>query len=574
MARSPKIAAGDCETDPFDGETLVRPFIWGYYDGAEFLTFDTTEEFVAFIWTRRVVLYMHNGGKFDFMFMLSFLPPGQEVRVQIINGRIVSIKFGECTLVDSYAAVPQALGSIAKDEIEYWKMGKRHRDKHRPEILSYLRSDCVNLYNLMTAYRLAAGTKKTIASNALAHAKKLGIDPGHTNYRFDQKYRPFYFGGRTECFRPGSWENISVFDIKSSYPRAMQELHATGANMHRRAEIGDLSRDELQRAFIVVECDADGCFPLRAENSEGLKFPRERNTYHVTGWEYVAAKDLGLIAREKILSVRYSDETITFKDYVQHWFDFKARHNKKTDPINYTIGKIMMNSLYGKLAQNPEKYHDYKIMEVGSPLPCVESRPDKLGVCKICGFKDLDHGWKYYTEFEGKEFHRRESLWKHHHKYGVEWEAKPLYKNVATGASITGYARASLLRAIHTVGREHIIYCDTDSLVVDQFADTSGLPQSERIGDWEKEVDRAPIGHFAGKKLYAIDIEPGAKCGCNERNGGCKRHKVVTKGARLTYNEVVKVVAGDVVEYHPQAPSFSLANGIGFIERRIRRTGQ
>lgn len=571
MSRPRKIATCDCETDPFLHGRIGKPFIWGYYDGENYITFRSTAEFVAFIKTKNVILYAHNGGKFDFMYLLSFV---EETRAQIINGRIVSMNLGDAELTDSYAAVPESLKKIKKDEIEYWKLEARCRDEHMPEIISYMRGDCVYLHELMTAYRRAAGVKRTIASNALAHAKKLGINPGATNHRFDTNYRPFYFGGRTQCFKPGTFENISVFDIKSSYPRAMQELHPTGSEMHRRSDFGKMSREEIQRAFIILECDADGCFPFRTAGSEGLNFPTARNTYHVTGWEYIAARDLGLIADEKILSVRHSIETITFAEYVQHWYEYKNSHPKKTDPINYTIGKIMMNSLYGKLAQNPERYHDYKIVSNGEKLPCTTPRPNDAGECKICGFKEMDHGWKFYTQFEGKTFHRRESLWKHHYRFGIEWESKPLYKNVATGASITGYARASLLRAVHAVGRDHIIYCDTDSLVVDQFADTSSLPQSNKIGDWEKEIDRAPVGHFAGKKLYAIETDPAAKCTCDARDGGCKRHKVVTKGARLTYKEVERIVAGEEILYEPAAPSFSLANGIGFIDRTIRRTTQ
>lgn len=569
-----KIATCDCETDPFDGHTIPRPFIWGYYDGRNYIIFDSTEEFVAFVRDKKIILYAHNGGKFDFMYLLSFVAIHGEVKAQIINGRIVSMKIGKCTLIDSWAAVPQSLKSIKKDEIEYWKMSKEHRVKYRDEIIAYLRGDCVYLHELMMAYRKAAGTKKTIASNALAHAKKLGIDPGTTNFRFDQNYRAFYFGGRTECFKPGTWKNISVFDIKSSYPRAMQEKHATGSNMHRRDNTDGMTREEIQRAFIIVSCYADGCFPIRTESVEGLVFPREHNTYHVTGWEYLAALDLGLIDDVEVMSVRYSDDTISFAEYVAHWFDYKNRHDKKTDPINYTIGKIMMNSLYGKLAQNPEKYHDYKIVPNGAPLPCATPRPDKNGKCRICFFNDMDHGWTHYTKFEGKTFHRRESLWKYRKRYGVDWESKPLYKNVATGASVTGYARASLLRAIHAVGAEHVIYCDTDSLVVTQFANTAALPQENKIGDWECEISNAPVGHFAGKKLYAIDIDPKAKCCCIDRDGACPRHKVVTKGARLTFNEIVRVVNGESIIYNPAAPSFSLAQGIDFVPRSIRRTTQ
>lgn len=573
MGTKRKIATCDCETDPFDGVTIIRPFIWGYYDGKSFLVFNTTQEFFDFICTKPVILYAHNGGKFDFMYLLSFIPEGVEIKCQVINGRIVAMRIGEAELVDSFAAVPQGLGTIKKDEIAYWKMAKHCRADHMEEITAYLKSDCIYLYELMAAYRDAAGTKKTIASNALAFARKQGIDPGKSNYRFDNLYRPFYFGGRTECFQPGSWENISVYDIRSSYPRAMQEHHPTGTEFKWQDDFTDMDDDEISRAFIVLKCYADGCFPLR-DGIHGLQFPRAHGEYRVTGWEYLAARDLGLIEDVELISVRYTDDSITFAPYVQHWFDYKQRHNKKTDPINYTIGKIMMNSLYGKLAQDAGKYSDYKIVPTTEKLPCNSPHPDAKGKCKICGYLDIDHGWSFYTKFEGKTFWRRDSLWKHKYRLGVEWEAKPLYKNVATGASITGYARASLLRAIHAVGREHVIYCDTDSLVVTQFANVSKLPQSDEIGDWECEINRAPTGHFCGKKLYAIDIDVSKKCRCVERDGHCPRHKVVTKGARLTFKEIEAIASGEEILYEPQAPSFSLANGIGFIDRRIRKTAQ
>ncbi len=571
MARANPIATCDCETDPFLHGRIGRPFIWGYFDGKKFLVFDSTDAFVEFIKTKRITLYAHNGGKFDFMFLLAYIG---ETTAQIINGRIVAMKLGDAELVDSYAAIPEALGDIKKDKIEYWKMEVECRVEHRAEIVSYLRGDCVYLYELMATYRKIGGKKKTIASNALAHAKKLGVDIGTTNHRFDQNYRPFYYGGRTECFRPGTHKNISVFDIKSSYPNAMMHYHPTGSRMHRRDDFGKLTREEIERSFIVLTCFADGCFPYRTDTSEGLKFPKEHNEYHVTGWEYLAAKDLGLIDDEKILEVRYTDDKITFRPYVLHWYDYKNAHPKKQFPIEYAIGKRFMNSLYGKAAQNPERYHDYKIVADDAPLPCKKPIPDAKGKCRVCGFAELDHGWMFYTSFEGKRFDRRESLWRYQYRFGVEWEAKPLYKNVATGASITGFARAKLLRAAHTVGIEHIIYCDTDSLVVDQFADTSVLPQSDKIGDWELEISRAPIGHFCGKKLYAITTDPAKKCGCESRNGQCEKHKVVTKGGRLTYKEMEKLASGEEVFYEPAAPSFSLARGIKFVDRTFRRTSQ
>ncbi len=579
MARQKPIAACDCETDPFLNGRVPEPFIWGYYDKKEgFLTFDNTKDFVEFIKNKEITLYAHNGGKFDFMFLMQYL---ENTQAQIINGRIVSVQLGKAKLVDSFAAVPESLKKIKKLDIEYWKMEEGHRDTYRKEIIHYLEGDCVYLYELMEQYRKAAGTHKTIASNALAHARKLGIDPGKTNHRFDENYRPFYFGGRTECMQPGTHKNIQVFDIKSAYPFAMKHFHPTGNNFVWKSNLDGMTKEEIERSFIILECHAKGCFPIRVDGPGGLQFPHAFNKYHVTGWEYVAAKELGLVSDEKIISVRTTSETITFGDYVDYWFKYKNSYKKDVDPINYTIGKIMMNSLYGKLAQNPARYHDYKIMELGSKLPCNRPKFDtnkndeknkKQKYCVHCGFAEFEHGWTLYTEFQGKEFHRRESLWKYQYRYGIEWEGKTLYKNVATGASITGFTRAFLLRAMHAVGIDTVIYCDTDSIVCADGALSGNLPQDNAIGNWDHEIKNAPIGHFSGKKQYGIDLGNGKSCTC--QTGDCKRHKTASKGARLTFSDHEKLVKGDIIVYKSEAPSFSIANGIGFVQRSIRRTGK
>src|ERR1700691_2922932 len=106
----------DCETDPFEHGAEIKPFIWGLYDGREFWTFSTTSTFVDFVRGRKIILYAHNGGKFDFMFLLPYIV---ETKVQIINGRIVSMYLGSCELRDSFSCVPVSMKEIQKEEIDY-----------------------------------------------------------------------------------------------------------------------------------------------------------------------------------------------------------------------------------------------------------------------------------------------------------------------------------------------------------------------------------------------------------------------------------------------------------------------
>jgi hypothetical protein len=541
MPRAKPVLACDCETDPFLYGRVPEPFIWGLYDGKRFQTFDKTANFVAAVQDRSIILYAHNGGKFDYMFLLKYI---KETKAQIINGRIVSMFLGHCELRDSYSIIPEPLRNFGdKKEIEYWHLEKEHRAKYREEILEYLFYDCKILYDAVTQYRYIAGTHKTIASNALAFATKLGIDVGKTSHRFDEKYRPFYFGGRCECFKPGTHENIHLLDIHSAYPYAMLHDHATGSNFVRRNSLEGMTKEEIDRSFIVIECTSNGAFPMRTR--EGLSFPVEYNEFHITGWEYNVAKEFGLIDNEKILEVRYTGDTINFKAYINHWYAHKLSHDKKTDPVNYTIGKRMMNSLYGKLAQNPARYYDYKIVEAGTRL-------------------DNKEGWQLHVEYEGHEIHRRESLWKYKFRYGVEWEAKGIYNNVASGASITGFTRAHLLRDMCLLGRDNIIYCDTDGIICRDTSDLTRLSFTDAIGDWEHE-DTAPIGHFAGKKLYGIRLSKSDK-------DGNRLTKIASKGSKLSYGDLERIINGETIEWLNQAPSFSIDGSAQFVRRNIRAT--
>jgi hypothetical protein len=539
VARSKRIIAADCETDPFKYDRTPEPFIWGTYDGSAYRTFNSTDNFVSWVHTQGdVVIYAHNGGKFDFMFLLKYV---KETRAQIINGRIVKMMLGKAELRDSYAAVPEALGKIGKKEIDYSKLEKAVRHLHMPEIIEYLEVDCVTLYNLITEYRKIAGTQLTIASNALKFSKKLGVNPGKTNAHFDGLLRDFYFGGRTECFRPGTHRNIDILDIRSSYPNAMCKNHASGdERTHLETwQFEELSREEKQKCFIKLDATTiSGCFPKRAK-SGGLDFPIGENSFAVTGWEYIAAKELGLFKDEKIQDVISFTNEINFKPYIDHWFAYKASFDKKINPIQYTIGKIMMNSLYGKLAQNPARYFDYVIVPGGTPVNNKE-------------------GWEIVEEYQNIEIHRREALWKYKFQFGVEWKGRPLYNNVATGASITGFARAHLLKAIHTVGEKHVIYCDTDSIICAPGANYKALPMSEAIGDWAHE-GTGSIGHFCGKKLYAIRI-PGEK------------DKIASKGSKLTFEDMEQIAKGNSVVWRNEAPSFSIAGTSSFVVRSIRST--
>lgn len=174
--------------------------------------------------------------------------------------------------------------------------------------------------------------------------------------------------------------------------------------------------------------------------------------------------------------------------------------------------------------------------------------------CSLCGDKDSAHGWELGIEFDKHEIHRRSSLFKYKLKFGAEWEGRSLYNNVATGASITGFTRAHLLKAMCLVGRENVIYCDTDSIILKEGTDISKIPQSQALGDWELEDACAPIGHFVRKKTYGIKTSEIGKDGENVM-------KIASKGCKLFFDDMKDLLDGKTVTWKSPAPSFSITSG-------------
>lgn len=578
MRNSRRLVAVDCETDPAKYGRVPKPFLWGAYDGTNYLLFRSTADFVAWIVTQNCVAYAHNGGKFDFIYLLPFI---KETKAQVINGRIVKMNLGKAELRDSFAAIPAALKVFGgKLDIDYSKLELEVRDENMPEIEAYLKQDCVALYDLMLEYRNIAGKKTTIASNAYAFAKKIGINPGRTNHTFDKNLREFYFGGRCEVFQPGTHADVRIIDIHSAYPYAMTFDHACGAEWRhiKEQEFKRYSREKQQRCFIELECYSDGAFPKRI--GVELMFPRAKNIYKVTGWEYVAAVELGLISEVKIIDIISLPVTINFTPYVKHWYEYKEAHPKKIFPIKYEIGKRMMNAYYGKLAQNVARYYDYKIVEAGTQI-CYEYEHTPDFICANCGEKDNAHGWNVYIEYEGTEIHRRPALWKYIHKFGKAWEGQPAYNNVATGASITGFTRAHLLRAIHAVGLQHVIYSDTDSIICYANADLTKLSRTEKLGDWGDD-GTGSIGHFVGKKVYGIQLHE------IDKDTGKPAVKIASKGSKLIFGDIEWLALGKctdpkrhlikdgerIVVWRSDFPSFSIAGEADFVVRNIRQTAK
>ena len=527
MPRKNRVGAIDCETDPFLFDRIPEPFSWGLVmdDGSRYLTWGKR-------CTRKIVdillelppckVYAHNGGKFDFHFLLPYINIDQDIK--IINGRFATIKIGDVELIDSFLLMPFALAKFRKTEIDYKLFEADVRNKHKKTIQAYQLDDCFDLLDLITGFKKIVGNKLTIGGAAFHQLKKLGYPIPELSEGHDTNFRRFYYGGRTEVFEGGDFNgNFDFYDINSAYPYAMMFPHPIGPMYTMIKRLPALSK--LGPQFFIVDAYSNGALPYR--DKDKLTFPRDEllRTYYVTGWEIKAGIETNTIIIDKIHTIFKPAITTDFKLYVDKFHELKQEADAKDDKIGRLAYKYLLNSGYGKYATDPRKFKNYRFSVLGDFIPDMTLEGD---------YGDLTL-WSEST-YNGEGFF-----------------------DVAVSASITGFVRAYLWRAICASKRP--LYCDTDSLLCAKFGGKKGA----NLGDWEKEatITRA---YIAGKKLYGFYSKEAFKN--NEEKGW----KIASKGARLSLSEIRQVCKGKTILWKNDAPSFHIKKAPDFIKRKIKST--
>jgi hypothetical protein len=528
-SKAKRLATLDAETDPFKFQRVPMPFVWGIYFGDGdydyFWGDDCTEQLIEYLNqdVEDLCIYAHNGGKFDYFFLLSHITGS----TKIINGRISKANLFTHELRDSYNIIPMPLSAYKKDEFDYAKMERPVREKNKQDILRYLRKDCEYLYELVESFEEQFGRNLTIASTAFKEVKKTGYDVPTTYEEYDNVFRPFYIGGRVQCFEVGAIEGpLEFVDINSAYPKAMLERHPCDGRFTEHLRLPT----KKGMYFAIIDAISKGALPFRGSDGK-LVFPDDDmvRTYHTTSWEILAGLDTSTLTiinvRRVYKHVYYND----FNDYVAHWYDQKRSCKESGDKKGELFAKLMLNSAYGKFGQDGRKFEEFEILPYGD-------------------WPEGD-GWSPYSTIECDK------------DYQIFSRADPSFKffNVATAASITGCVRASMWRALCASDRP--IYCDTDSIICKKFNGELG----PEIGKWSYEGILSEA-YIAQKKMYAVKmveerepdfvgpLEPVTKKAC--------------KGVNLTFEQIKNgVLKCESIVTSRDAPNFSLKKDPSFLSR-------
>lgn len=563
------IAILDMETDPFNDTTkeAIFPFVCELYSdqfGSIVIWEEDQERFVTKVVAAiealpdAYTIYAHNGGKFDFLFLVSKI----KGEVKFKGRAIMSAHIGNHELRDSLHILPEKLAAWKKDTFDYSKMKKEKRHKHRQEILDYLHSDCVYLFDIVKSFVKEFGLKLSIGQAAFSELKK-SYKVQHISEQSDDFLRRYFFGGRVEClagrglFETGARnDNYKLFDVNSMYPSVMANYRHPLGNEYqwRRGDPGP------NTCFIDIRCRANGAFVARSKDDPLLSdvcFGEGR--FYTTIWEYEVATKYGLLENVEIVGCVDFLQRTDFREFIVPMYErrqivkasmaqLKAAGKEETTDFEEfkkqdLFLKYLLNNAYGKFAQNPRNFKEYYYTEAGEAPP-----------------RDWMEFLDELSEADRHKFSRPVERTDDFHVWARPSPGRR-YNNVATAASITGAARAVLLEAIQNA--DDPIYCDTDSLICKNL---SGVEiHKSKLGAWdlEAEFDRVII---AGKKTYACEVR-------GYPDGHDKRVKVRAKGGSgLKWPDFERMLDDAVIDNINKAPTITKAGHQHYMTRRIRAT--
>ena len=566
------IAILDMETDPFDAELKadILPFLAVLYSD-EFEPIVIWEEnnaaFVASV-VRAIrelpdqyTIYAHNGGKFDFLFLVSKLRGD----VKFKGRSLMSARIGAHELRDSAHIIPERLAAFQKDKFDYTRNLKNARNHWKKEIIEYCIADCRYTLDIVKSFVAAYGFKLTIGQASMGELKK-HYSVKKINQGFDTQLRDFYFGGRVECLRGrGHFKGAyKLYDVNSMYPKAMASYSHP---------IGDFNDYDLRRGpptdqtvFIDVTCNNNGALIGRDDNGFTTATIK-RGRFKTTIWEYEIALKYGLISDIQINASWDCRLRSNFENFIVPLYDnrlktkdaMRALKDKglqttaafldlKKDDIFF---KLLLNNSYGKFAMNPANYREHYITD-------PDAKPEEQWFKSILELDHADQILYLAPVFSNPEF----AIWQ---KPSPSFR----YNNVGTAASITGASRAILLEALQHA--EQPIYCDTDSIICKGL---SGVPlHKSELGAWDLEDEFTEV-IIDGKKLYSVmHKKPKVLTPEQIADGHNPAYTVKSKGAaRISWLEMLHMLEGGSIVKTNRAPTIAKTGRQSYLSRTIRAT--
>lgn len=487
-------------------------------------------------YNNKLLMYAHNGGKFDAYEIIYKLISKTEIPIYnslIKDGRIFqfSIKLSNGLTVefrDSYILCAGSLDKLLKEfkcptkkltgEIDHKLINADNFMSLKEKVLPYLENDVLGLYELVdamkTVYKEDYNIKLEEALTCASTARKFFIN----NHNWDNvpiyeipfnqylELKDYYYGGRCECFHIGSVEKeLFYYDFTSLYPWVMAKSPYPYGTYKKKDISGEKFNPKwfgMVKAYVRTTDFTMRPYLPHKDAVGKLNFShfKENTLLWITTeeWRYIIDNNLGYeITPLEILDYE-NQHTAYFKGMVDKLFEAKKQAEMDGNDARRAMSKIIVNSLYGfwgiKLSEN-EKLHIEQFKK-----PEKKSAFINKHLCRnrLINFEDV--GDKTLVKTIEK------------------LDAK--CANIIIAQFTTAYARTELYNLMKDIDSNggNMYYCDTDSIITDlNFAKKENellskkyrlCVKGEALGDLTNEAGTVDGGYkhgvFLGCKSYLL----------------------------------------------------------------------
>jgi len=468
----------------------IKPFLVGFYNHVtkEKKTFEgknCMRDFLQFYLTkkhRNTVTFAHYGGKFDFTSMHETLVTCEEFqqfipKIVYVNGgimilRVVDKHKNAWQFRDSSYLLKDGLAKLCKNfkpKTRKLKMPPYPFYKHKPQWRKYCLNDCISLAMILEIFsdvlvnKIGGSIGLTASSTALrTWRKKFQKYPLPTYYYWNKFIRKGYYGGRCEVFTMYAPGKAYLYDVKSMYPSVMvkNEFPMSSPRKMFYQDAWDCTeRCGFMECDVITPEDLDiPVLPYRNPTNDKLLFPLGNWTATYEFTQIKKALQMGYkITPHR--AIEFEGDYL-FTDYVRTIYPYK----EDKQGALAGVAKLLMNGLYGKYAERPER-----------EIIITEPEADIEGTFPISG-DPMGYTTKKII------------------KYGA-------HHLPAISAKVTALAQIKLYEAFEYIHnrRGTIYYTDTDSVITNVK-----IPSGVKLGDWElkEEITR---GIFFAPKAYCYE---------------------------------------------------------------------
>lgn len=377
-------------------------------------------------------------------------------------------------------------GMRKKERVEIWDIGTYYADM------------CKHSESGQSAVSLIAKRWKELCDHVESH---LGTRPemtpartGFTAWRLTftgvlwkkskqsrTESRKAFHGGYTRSFRTGQESRrCKQYDINSAYPAAMRMGVPAGKPVYVGANADSQYADVpgLYEVEAILPPDSPGILLFHQPD----RTPRPDESAEPLGGTYATlwttSRELALFRR--IGGVARVLRGWVYPDGIAHDFDavvdtFEGMRGSAPSKALQAASKLIQNSTWGSMARK----------ETVQEIVLSERRPDagdgEPWFPHIVSTGELSGAWARHKRIDDDP-----------------------RQQIAIAAWITASVRIKLVETILAVGAEHVIYCDTDSIVVDESVT---LDTGTGYGEWKLEKVYSVYRPYGGKRYEGITID-------------------------------------------------------------------